>query len=426
MRRLCGLTTLSLALSVSSAWAVQATGSMTAEEVNALAREVSAKVEQIRGARFTRPVSVRVVDPATARAHFHARLLKFWPPDQVRYDQRVYEQLGLLKPGTDLMKTLLDVLEEQAGAYYDPENDTFFVLKGMPRATAPVLMAHELTHALDDQRFNIDGTLAKLKEDDDRATAYSAVVEGTGTVVMSLFMLQEIQAGRLSMDAVKELQKSEAGQAAKLQAAPALIQRSLIAPYQLGQAFLLHGDPAQYASFRPSDADRAFKDPPQSSEQIIHSEKYWDPARRDAPKIVNLPDLASALGPGWKQVATGTLGELTLAVLAGLGPVDLASTKSAEPQNWTNRAATGWGGDTYQHYVNGQRGLTVLVAVWDTQEDAAEFTTALKPLPGRSVTRHGDTAVVLAGDAPMAAEALADTVFLALAKARAAGTPTAH
>jgi len=426
MRRLCELVALSLSISASSTWAVEATGSMTAEEVSALAREVSARVEQIRGAHFTRPVSVRIVDAATARAHFRERLLKFWPPDQVRYDQRVYEQLGMLKPGTDLMKTLLDVLEEQAGAYYDPENDTFFVLKGMPRSTAPVLMAHELTHALDDQRFNIDGTLAKLKEDDDRATAYTAVVEGTGTVVMSLFMLQEIQAGRLSMNAVTELQKSEAGQAAKLQAAPPLIQRGLIAPYQIGQAFLLHGDPTQYATFRPSDADRAFKDPPQSTEQIIHSEKYWDPARRDAPRIVNLPDLAGTLGAGWKQVATGTLGELTLAVLTGLGPVDLASTRSAEPQNWTNRAATGWGGDTYQHYANGPRALTVLAGVWDTQEDAAEFVTALKPLPGRNAWRRGDTTVVIAGDAPMAQEALAEAVFTALAKGRAAGTPTAH
>jgi hypothetical protein len=422
MRRFWELAALSLLISASAARAVQVAGSMTAEQATALAREVSAKVEQIRGARFTRPVAVRLVDAATARAHFRERLLKFWPPDQVRYDQRIYEQLGLLKPGTDLMKTLLDVLEEQAGAYYDPETDTFFVLKGMPRATAPVLMAHELTHALDDQRFNIDGTLAKLKEDDDRATAYTAVVEGTGTVVMSLFMLQEIQAGRLSTDAVAELQKSEAGQAAKLVAAPPLIQRSLIAPYQLGQAFLLHGDPMQFTRFSPSEADRAFKDPPQSTEQIIHSEKYWDPERRDLPKTVNLPDLASTLGPGWRQVASGTFGELTLAVLTGLGPVDLASTRSAEPQNWTNRAATGWAGDVYQHYVNGPRAVTVLAAVWETPEDAAEFVTALKPLPGRSTVRRGDATLVLAGDLPIGADALADAVFGALSKASRAAT----
>ena len=426
MRRLCGLAALLLSISTSPAWAVQPAGSMTAEEATALAHEVSAKVEQIRGARFTRPVAVRVVDAATARAHFRERLLKFWPPEQVRYDQRVYEQLGLLRPGTDLLKTLLDVLEEQAGAYYDPESDTFFVLKDMPRSTAPILMAHELTHALDDQRFNIDGTLAKLKENDDRATAFTAVVEGTGTVVMSLFMLQEMQAGRLSLEAVTDLQKSEAGQAAKLMAAPPILQRSLIAPYQVGQAFLLHGDPTQLTSFRPADADRAFKDPPQSTEQIIHSEKYWDPARRDLPRTVNLASLASALGPGWSQVASGTLGELTLAVLTGLGPVNLASTTSARPENWTNRAATGWGGDVYQHYVNGARALTVLAAVWDTEEDAAEFVTALTPLPGRSAFRRGDTTVVLAGDAPTGSEALANAVFTALAKGRTLPTPTAH
>jgi hypothetical protein len=420
MRRLFVPAFVSLLFASNSAAPADSTGAMTAEAATALAREVSAKVEQLRGARFVRPVQVRLVDDATARAHFRTRILKFYPQEKIQNDQRAYENLGLLPAGTDLLKLLLDILEEQAGAYYDPETDTFFVLKDMPRSTAPILMAHELTHALDDQRFNIDAMLNKLNGDDDRTTAYTAVVEGSGTTVMSLFLLQERQTGHLDPQAITDLMKSEAGQAKRLMAAPPLLQRSMVAPYQLGQAFLLHGNPTQFSSFSASETDRAFQNPPASTEQIIHCEKYWDPTKRDVPAVVRVADLSPLLGPGWKLTTSGTLGEMVVALLTGLGPIDLGSLSSAQPASWTNRAATGWGGDRYQHYVNASRALTVFAAVWDSEEDAAEFVTALSPMPGRNAYRHGDTTVVLAGDRALPSDTLAEKVFTAISTSRVA------
>jgi hypothetical protein len=81
---------------------------------------------------------------------------------------------------------------------------------------------------------------------------------------------------------------------------------------------------------------------------------------------------------------------------------------------WTNEAAAGIGGDAYQHYSNGAKGETVLATVWDTEKDAAEFEKALRPLSGRRAYRRGAAVVVVAGDAPRQAEALASAVFAGL------------
>lgn len=392
------------------------TAAMTSEAATRLAREVTPRVETLRGARFVRPVAVELVDDAVARTHFQARMTKFWPEEQIRADQQAYENLGLLPAGADLMKTLLDLMEEQAGGYYDPERDTFFVLDDMPSATAPVFVAHELTHALDDQRFQLDVMIDRAKDDDDGAAAISAVAEGSATVVMSLFTAQEIQAGRLDVKAFSELQASEAGRAEKLRAAPAILQRSLLGPYMLGQAFLLHGQADRLASFSPAEADRCFKDPPLSTEQIIHPEKYWEPATRDLPQPVRLADLARTLGPGWKQAGSGTLGELLLAVLTGLGGVELGSVGALAPATWTTRAASGWGGDAFHHYTNGSRSLTLVASVWDTKHDAEEFEAVVRRAPRRNVQRRERWVVIAAGDTEALRESAVEAVLRQIAR----------
>jgi len=385
---------------------------LTAEEASELTRTISATVEGIRGLKFKRPVPVKIVDDATARAHFEARLRKFWGQDQARLQQDAHVRLGLLPAGYDVVAGLLDTLEEQAGGFYDPDTDTFFILKDMPRAAAPLLIAHELTHALDDQHFGIDALLEATKDDDDRQAAVAAVVEGSGTLVMTRFLLGEMQAGRLTADDLTEFQESEAGRAAKLKAAPPLLQRSLLASYLLGQTFLLRGEVMKVMSpVTSADLDRAFRQPPLSSEQVLHPEKYWVEARRDEPRTVKLPDLSGVLGTGWTKGTTGTLGELTLGLMAGAGPVDVSTPAAALPTSWTTEAVVGWGGDLYHHYLNGPRSVTVLLTRWDTEKDAQEFEKALKPLPGRRAWRRGDAVAVVAGDVADRHEALAGRVF---------------
>jgi len=364
-----------------------------------LAREIERAVESIRGLRFVKPVPVEIVDDARARAHFASRATKLWPQEKVEHDQSALIQLGVLPPGVNILAALLDVLEEQAGGYYDPEAGAFYVLDDIPPDTAPILMAHELTHALDDQHFDIDRLLAAGEQTDDRSTALAAVLEGSGTLVQALYTARELRAGRLPADLIERIRESEAGQARKLKAAPQYLQRALIAPYTLGPTFALRGDPLGSRSQNVGeDLNSLFRDPPGSTEQILHPEKYWSDEGRDDPLPVEIPDLESILGDGWTLASRGRLGELNLAILTGASVPDLGSAEAAEPRRWTNSAAAGLGGDVYPHYTNGEGRVTVLATVWDGERDAREFVAALRPLDGRRTFHAQDRVVLVAGD----------------------------
>jgi predicted RNA polymerase sigma factor len=95
-----------------------------------------------------------------------------------------------------VLKTLLDVLEEQAGGYYDPGTKSFYLLADMPKEMTALLAAHEMTHALEDQRYDIDGRLAKVIDDDDASFALSALVEGSATIASAVYVAKGMRPGR--------------------------------------------------------------------------------------------------------------------------------------------------------------------------------------------------------------------------------------
>ena len=385
-------------LPVLAAWQAEATHPpAAAEEILELARTITHRVEEIRGRRFERDVAMQIVDDDAARRHFEQRATKLWPRDRIEHDQRALAQLGLLPEGTNLLESLLDLLEEQAGGYYDPETDTFYVLDDIPDGTAPILIAHELTHALDDQHFDIDAMLATAMQDDDRSAALSAVIEGSGTLVMSKFMMEEIQAGRLSPELLEELQKSEAGRAERLRAAPAYLQRGLLASYALGTTFLLRGDPARIRhSVAGDDIDRAFGDPPHSTRQILHPSLYWGDEPLPAVTL-SLPDLSAELGGGWELASSGQLGELNVALLVEHGEADASDLDATDSSQWTSPAATGLTADVYHHYLHELERVTVLLTRWEDPGEAAEFREALVPVRARRTFHGGATVAFVAG-----------------------------
>jgi hypothetical protein len=212
---------------------------------------------------------------------------------------------------------------------------------------------------------------------------------------MMSFLMEETRAGRLPANALVELTESEAGRAEKLRAAPQFVQRSLVGAYLLGQIFLLQGDAAALVTgIRPKDLDRAFESPPASTEQILHPEKYWDRSQRDEPREVALPDLSSELGDGWSLETSGVLGELILAIVAGAEPIDPTSVAT---DHYTNGAASGWGGDLWHLYADGDRKATLLATLWDSEADAGEFKASLAPSATRVVAHRGEVVVMVAG-----------------------------
>jgi hypothetical protein len=384
-----------------------------------MVRTISPIIEDIRGLRFKKNVRVRVTDDAAARRHFELRMEQFWPKQKIRWDSRAYAQLGLLPDGNSLDELMLSVLEEQAGGFYDPDSQALVILSDMPSAIAPMLLAHELTHALDDQHSNIDTMLARVRDDDDRVTAVSSVVEGSAMLVTSIFLLRELGSGRLTAQSLIEFQRSEAGQAERLKQAPPLLQRTLVAPYLVGQSFLLRGATSQpRGGFPIKDVNWAFEHPPSSTEQLLHPEKYWQADLRDVPGEVALIDPASMLGSGWRLVSSGTLGELVLAVMTGLGGVNPASQETTQLRFWTNAPSAGWRGDRYYFCVRENRAVTILATLWDSASDALEFAAAIEEIdaPPRTVARSGNAVVIVAGDAREDARRIANRAMVDLTK----------
>jgi len=359
-------------------------------KLEALARDIQDQVAELRGESFKRPVAVQVATAEDFFAYARARVEETETPQKLAADETIAKMLGLVPPKMDFMETLLAMLETQVGGYYDPASDSFSLMDKCPTSIAPVILAHELDHALDDQLFGIDQGLARVSEITDASTAYSSVVEGSGTNIMSRWMVQYAQwaknhGGSIDLAAYARMQQD--AQEPMLQA-PMFMWKPMFFVYLRGSAFLVRSENFLDGSMRearPGDIRTAFNDPPRSTEQILHPEKYWDPQHRDDPRPVVFD--TSKLPAGWEVLREDSLGELVLAIVTtpdsttqGIDVTDAAAQMAVE---FTNLAAEGWGGDRVILLGKEDARFLRLATSWDTERDAAEFMGALAiNLPG--------------------------------------------
>jgi hypothetical protein len=373
---------------------------MTIEAAQAAVTQTMTSVMEIRGLDFKQEVPVEVLDDAQARDHAVKRFMKFYTEERIRAEEQAYILMGLLPEGTDVFEVMLDVLEEQAGGFYDPDTKSFYVLDDIPAAVAPIVVAHELTHALEDQHFDMDRRLNEVIHDADATFARSAIHEGSAMLVMNRYMLDAIAMGTLDPEALGSMAESEAGRAEKLNAMPPALTRSLLGSYLLGMSFRLRGNMlAMVDDFPLADVDRSYDDVPRSSEQILHPEKYWNPQRRDDPVDVGPANVLKVLGDGWNRVESGVLGELMAGVMVGAPtPSPSAASMLSEGKHWTNDAASGWDGDLWELWRRGDDAILVLKIEWDSAEDAAEFAAALAERDGTAWKVKGNRVAYVAGD----------------------------
>jgi hypothetical protein len=365
------------------------------------------ELQAIRGFSFKAPVPVTVINDKQAREYALARFHKMTPEAKIRADQTAYRLLGLIPKDVDVLKTLLDVLEEQAGGFYDPETKSFYLLDDMPKDATALLVAHEMTHALEDQRYDLDAHIAAVDDDDDASFALSAVAEGSATAAAAVYVAHAVADGRLTADAMSAMGRTVPTE--RLNGMPPVMRRELLGPYVLGLSFLARGALATLQQGYPvANADAVWKRLPRSSEQILHPEKYWDPNRRDEPKYLPTPKPTEILGKGFTLAGSGILGELTLGCLVGAKTPDAAELESGH-EPWTNDAASGWGGDRYALWTRGDVAIVLLATVWDTAKDAEEFAAALPAdRPGFAFKRSGTKVGIVAGPAGDSRDALLD------------------
>jgi hypothetical protein len=291
----------------------------------------------------------------------------------------------------DLARYLPELLSSQVAGFYDPDGKFLALVdlpngatgkgkKGIPAAGEDVVLVHELTHALQDQSFD----LHRFESRDplsDAGTALSALVEGDATLTMLDFSAQtRIEAmpgmdsilGTMTQDPEKLLEAiPDLPGGKEFAAAPAWIRDTLLFSYFQGAVFCVS------AKHQGGQAllDYAFTtDPPRSTEQILHPEKWH--TRRDDPVSLRFPDLAAEL-PGYGKTAEGEMGELSLRIFLREG---LKGTEKNTER--ANTAAAGWGGDRFAVYEKDGGRLVVWITEWDTEADAGEFRSALQALGG--------------------------------------------
>lgn len=343
----------------------------TQAELEELSAEIAEEVADLRGWDFKEAVAVRVTDAAGFLRYAKERGERMSSKEQERRDETVAKLLGLLAPEYDLEKESEKLLASQVGGFYDPGADTFYLMDRFTGGVAKVILAHELTHALDDQHFDLDAGIARaIGLGTDAGFAYAAVVEGSGTQAM-----QQWAVGNASQLSLQDLEQAGSMGAAELAAAPPYLWKPLIAAYLQGQQFLAGGRKV------PDAVRRAFEHPPRSSEQVLHPEKYWQAEQRDEPLALAF-ELARV--KDWQVLGQDTLGELVLALAATPGAerkgLDISDAVGLMATQYTNDAARGWGGDRLLLLGRGEERRLQLVTAWDSEGDAREFAAAMEAI----------------------------------------------
>ena len=317
-------------------------------------RAIEEATSRIRGLKPTRDVELRFMSQAELRQYFLDSFNREYTPDERARDQKLLTMLGLLRPDQDLATLMLNVLSEQVIGFYDDDTRRMYLIGDVvqPTPSAKVTFSHEFTHALQDEFFGLKALEPRESQDDDRSAAVQALVEGDATLVMTLYARDE-----LSLDERRRYALSQSGGAGTLEDAPLVLREELLFPYSEGLRFVQ----TLYRQGGFPTVDTAFRNPPQSTEQIIHPNKYLS---QEAPEAVVLPDLASPLGGNWRHTASNTLGELDVRILVE----QYTDRQTAE------RAAAGWAGDRYALLEDAAgRSAVAIKTTWDSPEDASKF-----------------------------------------------------
>jgi hypothetical protein len=381
--------------SPSPAASVGQTPSVSARPAAEVYAEIRAAVEAMRGLQPTKAVEPVSLDAGQLTANLTADFDRENTPDELRLSEDLLITLGLLPPGSNLRTIMLDFQSGQVAGYYSPEKDQLFVVNrsGALDGAQIVTYAHEFTHQLDDQVLGLDKLGLDVADQSDQQLARLALVEGDATSIQTAYMTTKLTPQQLG-EVLTASMDPEAIEA--LQNAPPFVRETALFPYERGLAFVS----TLLAQGGYAAVDAAFKDPPGSTEQILHPQKY---AQREAPTAVTLPNVAKALGTGWTAAGQDTLGELLLSIWLTQGGVPAAEASTA---------AAGWGGDrlVILRGPNGAVGVGI-ASTWDTAADAAEFlaaaSTAVQARDPDGVVAADGTRTVLVAVGARAADILA-------------------
>lgn len=371
--------------------------------------EVLKETSEIRQLSILRPVRSSTQSRPEIERMILKNLDEDTTPEQMHAAEAQLKRLGLAPPDFQYRALMLRVLSEQVAGYYDPKTAEFHLADWIDLDGQRPIMAHELTHALQDQHFNLRRFEHWPKGDSDAELAVHALIEGDATLAMALYVANN----PLRALAFLKSLGSTGMQSQELDKAPRALRETLLFPYQQGSDWTKN----LYKQGSWDRVSKAFTELPQSTEQILHPEKYL---AHEAPVKVTLPDLTSLLNaragsadilsalsakreqlwsaatrrrfdlrairsetgssgldgqpltahhslltPGWKRLDYDVQGEWGFYLI-----LDQFLKSPVE----SRRAAAGWGGDRFGVYESPKGEVLIAsLSTWDTENDAREF-----------------------------------------------------
>ncbi len=372
-----------------------------AEAAIARVATIQPKLAALRGLPMDTPVPAELQSPDDFRKFVQRELAKELPAEKAAKMAAAYHHIGLFTKPVDLGKVLEQTMTSQAAAYYDPATKKFFVVMAPDNdMMIDTISAHELTHALQDHHFDLPKYMPGTLNDDESA-ARRFIVEGDATFAMIAYLAAQASGGKDLQPAMMKVLKtqietmanmsvSEYGDMMKQQAGalggmdpdmkasmesmgelPPIIIQPMIDAYMKGAVVSM----VAYENGGWKAVDALYKQPPESTEQVLHpAEKLI--GKRDKPKQITLPPL-----PKGDELIKNVVGELQWRVY-------LQQWGVAKPE-----AAAGWGGDRYA-VIKREDGTHIgfIATTWDTPKDATEFAqayvaTLAKRFPGAETSK---------------------------------------
>jgi hypothetical protein len=285
------------------------------------------------------------------------------PEGKLKNEGILYKALGMIPEDFGYEEGLVEMYISQIGGYYDPEKQHFVMAGWMPGVFQTTIAVHELTHALQDQYFSLDKFMDHKIPNSDLLMARSALVEGDATAVMVDYSRRIAGQPQIetedNVEAVMMQNVFSAAMISGFGSIPSSLQNLLIFPYTSGLRFahtLLLEDGYKAV-------DKAFKNPPESTEEILHPEKYLKGEK--SYRMVTDEEVAIELPEGAKEIYKDVFGEFGTSSLLGMFHKDKRDVAVA---------AAGWGGDRASVFED-KKGVLHFrwITLWDTEKDAKEF-----------------------------------------------------
>lgn len=326
-------------------------------EIDGTLRELS----EISGLQARKRTAYDLITREKVNEFLKQRIKEVAKPEELRAEELTLKKFGLVPPDFDLAKTTVDVLTEQAAAFYDYNKKKLYVTDWTASSTRQAALVHELAHALADQNFNLERYIHQARKSDDGSMARMAVMEGQASWLMSEVLARKMGQSLLNSPRLAEMMSRASetgGEFPVFEGAPLYIRETLIFPYTKGMLF----QQALVEKMGKAAFAEVFRRPPASTQQILHPETYSSALRPTAPSLPSPPRMQ-----GYKRLIAGSVGELDHAILL----------RQYAGEEESQSLSPHWRGGRYELLEHRDRRRTVLLYAsdWDESASARRFFT---------------------------------------------------